>query len=369
LAKAPKTTLWNLDPHSRAKHAILRRYLHAWTPILVHGGFETVAYLDGFAGPGRYEGGEDGSPLIALKAALSHSAHISGRVLFLFVEENPARADHLRQLIASLKLPANFVVQVEGGREFEPAFEEFRRRHLANGRRLPPTFAFIDPFGWTRAPFSTVRQILSQPNCEVLVTFMYEEINRFIGHPDQSANFDEFFGTGEWRDGIRLAGSRARNRFLHDLYRRQLKDAAGAKYVRSFQMRNKLGVIDYYLFYATSNIVGLRKMKEAMWAVDPSGEFTFSDATNPRQMVLFNCAPNFDELRRAILVKFANSVITVAEVEEFVLAETAFCHTHYKKQVLKPLEFADPPQLVVLHPPSTRRRGTFATPNLQIRFL
>lgn len=28
---APKTTLWPLEPHTRAKHEILRRYLEAWT--------------------------------------------------------------------------------------------------------------------------------------------------------------------------------------------------------------------------------------------------------------------------------------------------------------------------------------------------
>jgi three-Cys-motif partner protein len=369
VAKAPKTTLWSLDPHSRAKHAILRRYLHAWTPILTRGGFGTIAYIDGFAGPGRYDGGEDGSPLIALKAALSQRAHITGKVLFLFVEERLARADHLQRLVDALPLPPNVVVQVEGGRRFEPAFEDFRRRHLENAGRLPPTFAFIDPFGWTRAPFSIVQDILRQPKCEVLVTFMYEEINRFIGHPDQTANFDAFFGSCDWRDGIGLAGSRERNRFLHDLYLRQLKGAAGAKYVRSFQMCNKSGVTDYYLFYATGSLTGLKKMKEAMWAVDPSGEFTFSDATNPRQMVLFSGAPRYEDLRRQIMTRFADRVATVAEIEEFVLAETAFCHTHYKKQVLKPLELADPSRIEVLNAPPGRPRGTFASPDLRIRFL
>jgi len=367
VAKAPKTTLWSLDPHSRAKHAILRRYLQAWMPILTRGGFETIAYIDGFAGPGLYDGGEDGSPLIALKAALS--ASITGKLLFLFVEEKPPRADHLRALIDDLALPPNFVVHVEGGRHYEPAFEDFRRRHFGSAGRLPPTFAFIDPFGWTGAPFSIVRYILGQPKCEVLVTFMYEEINRFVGHPDQTANFDSFFGCGDWREGIGLAGARDRNRFLHDLYLRQLKDAAGARYVRSFQMCNTSGVTDYYLFYATGSLTGLKKMKEAMWAVDPSGEFTFSDATDPRQLVLFRSTPRYEDLCRQILTRFAGRVATVGEIEAFVLAETAFCDTHYKRQVLRPLELADPPRIAVPNAPPGRRPGTFASPDLRIRFL
>ena len=74
---------------------------------------------------------------------------------------------------------------------------------------------------------------------------MYEEINRFIGHPDQEANFDSFFGSRDWRSGIRLASRTERNRFLHDLYLRQLKSIARVKYVRSFQMRNASGMTDY----------------------------------------------------------------------------------------------------------------------------
>jgi hypothetical protein len=170
---------------------------------------------------------------------------------------------------------------------------------------------------------------------------MYEEINRFISHPDQVGNFDTFFGTEDWRDGVGLAGPRERNRFLHDLYMRQLKDAAGARYVRSFQMRNASKVTDYYLFYATGSLTGLKKMKEAMWSVDPSGEFTFSDATDPRQLVLFGVTPRFEDLRLQILTRFADRTTTVGEIEEYVLAETAFCHTHYKRQILRPMELAD----------------------------
>jgi hypothetical protein len=63
---APRTTVWELEPHTRAKHEILRRYLQAWIPILTQGGFKNILYIDGFAGPGRYAGGEDGSPVIAV---------------------------------------------------------------------------------------------------------------------------------------------------------------------------------------------------------------------------------------------------------------------------------------------------------------
>jgi hypothetical protein len=46
-------------------------------------------------------------------------------------------------------------------------------------------------------------------------------------------------------------------------------------------------------------------MKEAMWKVDESGEFMFSDATDPNQMVMFTKSPRFDDLTKQILARFA----------------------------------------------------------------
>jgi hypothetical protein len=61
-----RTTRWPLAPHTKIKHEILKRYLNAWLPIL--GSWAgRVVFIDGFAGPGRYSGGEPGSPVIALQ--------------------------------------------------------------------------------------------------------------------------------------------------------------------------------------------------------------------------------------------------------------------------------------------------------------
>lgn len=365
---APKTTVWELKSHTRAKHEILKRYLQAWIPILSHGGFRQFLYIDGFAGPGRYTKGEDGSPIIALSTALGYGSAIKATVLFLFVEKKTDRAQVLQEIVDDLQLPNNFRVKVAKGETFEAAFDDLLRYYSNKGKTLPPTFAFIDPFGWTGVPFSVVKQIMGNPSCEVLVTFMYEEINRFIGHPDQEANFDAFFGTEDWRSGVTITDAKDRNRFFHDLYLRQLREVTKAKYVRSFQMRNAADVTDYYLFYATNNLRGLQKMKEAMWKVDESGEFMFSDATDPKQLVLFGKEPRFDTLQRQIVKRFQRQETTVGEVEEFVLAETAFRETHYKRQVLKSLELSDPPQLDVIDPPEGRKRGMYGAKLLRLRF-
>jgi three-Cys-motif partner protein len=103
---ALRTTRWQLEPHTRAKHEILRRYLQAWMVILSQGRFPEILYIDGFAGPGEYIGGEAGSPIIALDTALSYRPPLQAKVHFLFVEKDPERADHLRQQIALRTIPA-----------------------------------------------------------------------------------------------------------------------------------------------------------------------------------------------------------------------------------------------------------------------
>jgi three-Cys-motif partner protein len=361
---APSQTIWNLEPHTRAKHEILKRYLQAWMIILSQGRFPEILYIDGFAGPGKYAGGEDGSPIIALDTALGYLPSLTAKVHFLFVEKDTLRSEHLIEQVKQRQIPSNFNVIIEGGATFESAFNKVYQTFVRNGR-LIPTFAFIDPFGWAGAPFSLVKKILANRSCEVFVNFMYEEINRFINHPDQISNFNEFFGTDSWKQCGNEIAPYKRNRCLHDLYLKQLHTAATARYVRSFEMSNSHDVVDYYLFYATNEFLGLNKMKEAMWKVDERGEFRFSDATDKNQLILFENAPNFSSLKKSIISKFSGKSVSIADVENYVLTETAFRESHYKS-ILREME-KDTQQLKIVAAKPSRRIGTFGDPEIVIK--
>jgi len=360
----PKTTIWELEPHTAAKHEILRRYLQAWVPILSQGNFPHLVIVDGFAGPGRYSKGEEGSPIIAIKAVIEQPRPIKAKVDFHFIELDERRSDHLNAEVAALTLPSNVTTKVHGGRSFQDAFPEVWNRYAKPNRSRPPTFVFIDPFGF-KIPFSYVAEVLRSSSCEVLITFMFEEINRFLSQGQQPDNFDDLFGCRDWREGIKIKLPSARLKFLHDLYQSQLVQAAGAKFVRSFAMRNERDTMDYFLFFATNNELGLKKMKEAMWRVDEGGTYTFSDATDPNQSVLFAAEPDRSLLSRLILSKFAGVQTTVAEIEQFVVRETPFRETHYKK-VLQTLENSG--EMIPVNPPANRRRGTYAVGDMKVGF-
>jgi three-Cys-motif partner protein len=352
----------------RAAHACEARDpapdLEAWTPILATS-HRVILYVDGFAGPGAYAGGEEGSPIIALKAALQHQALIppETQLRFLFIEQDEYRAAHLDSLVKSLSLPKNVNIRISSG-GFEARFREvILDKYIERRAPLPPTFAFIDPFGFSQTPFELVKTILSYPSCEVLINFMYEEVNCFLRHEDHPDTFDRLFGTQKWRDAP-AGGVSARRSFLHDLYVEQLRASAKARYVRSFEMRNDNDVTDYFLFFATNNKLGIKEMKGAMWSVDQTGEFRFSDATNQAQMLLFG-KPNYADLHRRIVDRFVGSEATVDEIEEFVLADTPFRETHYKRQVLAKLEASG--DIEVVAAPLSRRKNSFPA-GLRYRF-
>lgn len=109
----PQETIWEIEPHTQAKHEILRRYLGAWFPIL--GKYnQRVVYIDGFSGPGRYKRGEPGSPVIALREALKHSVRLSNiNLTFLFMDERADRIEHLENELANFSIPNNFSVHTQ----------------------------------------------------------------------------------------------------------------------------------------------------------------------------------------------------------------------------------------------------------------
>jgi len=90
-------TVWPATAHTLAKHRMLQAYLKAWMPILsqVAKPDEEVLFIDGFAGPGEYAGGEPGSPIIALTTALEHSQPFPAPINFLFIERDADRFKHL----------------------------------------------------------------------------------------------------------------------------------------------------------------------------------------------------------------------------------------------------------------------------------
>ena len=113
-----KGMIWEIEPHTLAKHEILRRYLGAWFAVL-GSKIPRIVYLDGFCGPGMYKGGEPGSPMIALSVAQGLDKRLQKtEVIFFFIDERSDRLNHLQDQIDSRLLSPNFKIITHHG-EFQ----------------------------------------------------------------------------------------------------------------------------------------------------------------------------------------------------------------------------------------------------------
>lgn len=349
-------TTWPLEPHTKAKHAILSEYLKAWFPIL--GKYNgKVVYIDGFAGPGCYASGEPGSPLLAL--SIAKDAHLSGKILFLFTEEDTKRVKNLKNEIEKISWPETFDILPPEARCFADKLSEILSDLKENNLRPAPIFAFIDPFGIKDVPFALIHELLSYERCEVFINFMVESANRWIRHPkaDVRCHVHTLLGT-DMTDEIINAEDRIKA--LRDLYEAQLKTAA--KFVLSFEMRNKKDRTQYYLFFASNNRMGHIKMKESMWKIDEKGDFSFSAATYKDQSLFkdFDLNEKIRSLQSDIFDHFkGQSNVSCLSILSYVEENTIFIEKHMKEALRRG---EDEAKIIVREMKSDgkkRKKGTF----------
>jgi three-Cys-motif partner protein len=143
----PTGVLWPRDPHTAAKHDLLRHYLHAWYPIMFHGR-SRAAYVEGFAGPGAYLDDLPGSPIVALDVFLDRPTLMrGGRLDLVLLEEKSGRFWELQRRvearIAERGRPDELVPTLRRGRcgrDLLPLLHKL-------GVLGTPAFVFLDSFG------------------------------------------------------------------------------------------------------------------------------------------------------------------------------------------------------------------------------
>ena len=282
-------------------------------------------FLDGFAGPGIYEGGQDGSPVIALKTAYEHP-HIDKvkEIKFIFIEENKKRYENLDQVIRKkFSGRSNINFEIING-DFTKSWSEILNKIEKNDENLDPTFAFLDPFGYSKTPFNVIEKLLKYPRCELFLTFMTGFVNRFLDESHENA-MDNFYGIKSWRKARNISNTNDRLDYLVRLYFDQLK-SIGIKFTRSFTMTDHGKKTIYDLIFATKHWKGMQEMKKAMLKVQKNGTYVYSDSVDRKQTYLSDIINDFpfDHASQLILKEFSNQRIPIEDIRDFVLAETPY---------------------------------------------
>ena len=135
-------------------------------------GGKKIAYIDLFAGPGRYKDGTKSTPLLVLEQAIDDPV-MCQMLVTLFNDKDEDSSSSLERAIQELPGVENLkyrpkVMNKEVGTEMVKLFEQMR---------LVPTLFFVDPWGYKGLSLQLVNAVVKDWACECIFFFNYNRIN------------------------------------------------------------------------------------------------------------------------------------------------------------------------------------------------
>ena len=203
-----------------------------------------------------------------------------------------------------------------------------------------PSFAFIDPYGYSYTPFDKIRDFVGYGK-EIVINLMTSYINRFICAKPERVG--KLFGISaqeitEWKESLAETDDKILN--LVDKYQNRLKDAC-AGYTVNFEMRGLNNARIYHLIFATNHVRGLEVMKESMnRGTQETNRFCSSDyqIIKKGKPISFLNDQKDKDVADAIHRNFSGRTITISTVENFILFDTLYV---FRKKPLAVLEKAE----------------------------
>jgi len=323
---------WLYTEHARVKHEIQYRYLGAWLAILGRT-MSPLVLFDGFAGRGRYTGGEPGSPLLFWRRAVEAvEGERPEEVEIQCVELHPKNFEFLKAEIASLSHP-RVSIDASNGYFAEEALR--KAEELSKRNWIPPVFWTADPFGFKGVPLEIVRQLMKKERWEVMITFMVRDMRRFLSEENFEAPLNEFFGGSAWRGCLQLAPGEDREQKLLLVYSEVIRKSV-AKFATPFRVfEDDRTQTLYYLVHLTNNPLGMRKMKEAM--VKQSPDMTFWPVTrrDPNQIALDVAEEEpYPSLQAHLEERFEAQTLSFVDLLNTDYPDGAWIEPEYRKAIL-----------------------------------
>jgi three-Cys-motif partner protein len=280
--------------------------------------------VDTHAGRGKHTGGEEGSPLVALRTFLEHTWRdkILKRceVRFMFVELDETNAGRLREEIQKLgKLPANVAYNIYAEDAFgllSKVADDFER----SGTRLAPCFMFVDPYGFS-VPCELLQRIKKHSRSELLITFIWRELDMAMRQKNAphvlKEKVDAVFGGEDWNSIVAIDDFDARGEAAVQLLKHKI-GARSATYIRMLGDNQKTR---YFLLHLTDHEAGRDLMKEVVWKCCPDGGYYARKRDNPKQQYLIKPEPDLKELTYWLFNKLRRRPWTWQELAESLRGE------------------------------------------------
>ena len=269
----------DIQEHSKYKHEILKQYLPVFRKIAKF--WKEFIYVDGFAGPGKYDNDTDGSPILAIKSLdlLYKNKVLTQKcnVTCIFVEVNKQNFEKLKRNIKDLEFnEKNISVTCYKGK-FETVFPKIKEKY-EEFNKFPSLF-FLDPYGYNQIPFWIYEEIFSFKKPEVMIIFMVNYIFRFLNDQTKYDTFCRVFGSDDWKDNFKkycVAGISDKTEAISLFFQDLLKERTNAEYTNRYKiMHEKTNRRFYDIIHATTHFKGLEVMKNVMFNLGIPGTFEY----------------------------------------------------------------------------------------------
>jgi three-Cys-motif partner protein len=362
LMPTPNKFFEERQDQSEVKARIVSKYFVAWGRVVAataerHLGGR-IAYIDLYAGPGRYKDGAASTPLLVLQEAIAEPRLAKLLVAYF----NDSDSNHTATLqteidrlpgIANLKHPP-IVSCGEIDADAERVFNE---------TRMVPSLTFIDPWGYKGLSLRIVNSVIKDWGCDCIFFFNYNRINAGLSNELVEKHMSALFGSERARKlRGRLEGATPAQREAMVLEEMTLAiKEMGGKYPLPFRFKNPQGRPTHHLIFVSKSFRGYDIMKDIMTKESSSDDegvpsFTYSpaDASTP---LLFSLAQPLSQLQQSLLATFAGREVTFKQLYEHHSVDRPFVKRNYR-DVLRKLE--DAGTITVRSTKTRRPRGTFA---------
>jgi len=321
---------------SRIKTEIVVKYLDAWAMIMVdrYPNYK-AAYIDLFAGAGRYGDGEPSTPVRALERLIA-SDKLAGRVVTYFNEMRGDTCARLRTAIAELPDLQRLKYQPVLN---EAVIDEAAATAFAE-QRFIPSLLFADPYGYKGLTLQLINAILKDWGSECIFFFNFNRIYMGLNHQGIAHHIDAIFGK-ERADALRAAVNAqprpdaiAREELVLAALRDALSEIKGT-YTLAFRFRRSLNKTSHYLVFVSKNVLGHDIMKGVMAGVSsskPQGVASFEYVLpDPSRGTALELATPLDDLQAELLRRYAGQQKTVKKIYEEHNLGTQYTLSNYKE--------------------------------------
>ena len=348
---------------SQVKTAIVAKYFWAWAKIITSvqkkRGGDRIAYIDLFAGPGRYKDGSKSTPLLILEQAIADPV-FRDKLIVVFNDKDAENTSTLKQEIATLQGIETLkfkpdVYTNEVGEEIVKMFEQWN---------LVPTLFFVDPWGYKGLSLRLINSVLKNWGCDCIFFFNFNRINMGLGNDAVKHHMEALFGeerTPQMSDKLQKLDAFQRELCVVEELCKALKEMGG-KYTLPFRFKNAQGNrTSHHLIFVSKHPLGYEVMKGIMAKESSTAEqgvptFEYNPA-DARQPFLFELARPLDDLEGMLCNEFAGRTLTMLKAFQAHHIDRRYIKKNYKDVLLK----LEKDGKITTDPPHTqRRKNTFA---------